>query len=134
MIVNRQREKLQQVLTAEQAKERPPAKPEIQYEDFSKLDLRTGTILAAEKVPKADKLLKLTVELGSEQRTIVSGIAQHFKPEELPGQPVVIVANLAPRTLKGIESQGMILTAENEKGELVFVNAPKGWGDGFGVK
>ncbi|MCB9301378.1 MAG: methionine--tRNA ligase [Lewinellaceae bacterium] len=134
MIVNRQREKLQQVLTAEQTKERPPAKPEIQYEDFSKLDLRTGTILAAEKVPKADKLLKLTVELGSEQRTIVSGIAQHFKPEELPGQPVVIVANLAPRTLKGIESQGMILTAENEKGELVFVNAPKGWGDGFGVK
>ncbi|MCB0568981.1 MAG: methionine--tRNA ligase [Phaeodactylibacter sp.] len=133
-IVNRQRDKLQQVLAAEQASQRPPAKPEIQYDDFSKLDLRTGTIVAAEKVPKADKLLKLAVDLGTEQRTIVSGIAQHFDPEQLPGQPVVVVANLAPRKLRGIESQGMILTAENEQGQLEFVHAPKGWGNGFEIK
>lgn len=134
-IVNRQREKLQQVMAAEQpAAAAAPAKAEIQYDDFARLDLRTGVIIAAEKVPKADKLLKLTVGLGAEQRTIVSGIAQHFDPETLPGQPVVVVANLAPRKLRGIESQGMILTAENENGELQFVSAPKGWGNGLEVK
>lgn len=94
------------------------AKPEIQYDDFAKLDLRVGTIVQAEKVEKADKLLKLSVDLGTEVRTIVSGIALHFTPESLVGKQVVIVANLAPRKLRGIESQGMILTAEEKSGKL----------------
>jgi len=97
-------------------------KSEIQYDDFAKLDLRVGTILSAEKVAKADKLLKLEVDLGSEKRTIVSGIALHFKPEDLVGRQVVIVANLAPRKLKGIESNGMILSAEDENGKLHLLN------------
>ena len=97
-------------------------KPEIQYDDFAKLDLRAGTILSAEKVAKADKLLKLEVDLGFEKRIIVSGIALHFKPENLVGKQVVIVANLAPRKLKGIESQGMILTAEQKNGSLKLIS------------
>lgn len=96
---------------------------EIQYDDFAKLDLRLGKIIAAEKVEKADKLLKLTVDLGYEQRTIVSGIALHFKPEDIIGKQVSVVANLAPRKLKGIESKGMILMAENKEGALQFINA-----------
>lgn len=100
----------------------PPAfKPAIQFDDFAKIDLRTGTIVSAEKVEKADKLLKLSIDLGSEVRTIVSGIAQHFKPEDLSGQQVVVVANLAPRKMRGIESNGMILMASDEKGKLHFV-------------
>jgi methionyl-tRNA synthetase len=97
-------------------------KPEIVYDDFGKLDLRIGTITAAEKVEKADKLLKLQVDLGFEQRTIVSGIAQHFTPESLVNKQVIIVANLAPRKMRGIESQGMILTAEQPDGKLILVN------------
>lgn len=98
------------------------AKAEIQYDDFAKLDLRVGTILQAEKVEKADKLLKLLVDIGTEKRTVVSGIAQHFTPEEIVGKQVTLVANLAPRKMRGIESQGMILMAENAAGKLVFVN------------
>jgi methionyl-tRNA synthetase len=97
-------------------------KEQIQYDDFAKLDLRVGTIVAAEKVPKADKLLKLQVDLGFETRTIVSGIAEHFKPEEITGKQVVVVANLAPRKMRGIESNGMILMAEDKAGKLHFVN------------
>lgn len=98
------------------------AKPDIAFDDFAKLDLRVGTIVAAEKVPKADKLLKLSIDIGEAQpRTVVSGIALHFQPEELPGQQVVLVANLAPRKMRGVESQGMVLMAEDERGELVFV-------------
>ena len=97
-------------------------KSEITFDDFAKIDLRVGTILTAEKVEKADKLLKLTVDMGSEVRTIVSGIAEHFKPEELIGIQVSVVANLAPRKLRGIESKGMILLAENEAGKLEFVS------------
>jgi len=134
LIVSRQKEKLHQVLEVEKGEEREPIKPVVEYDDFAKLDFRTGTITAAEAVPKADKLLKLTVDLGSEQRTVVSGIAQFFKPEDLPGQPVVLVANLAPRKLRGIESQGMILMAENSRGELAFVNPKKGWGNGWVVR
>ena len=100
----------------------PVAKAEIVYDDFAKLDLRVGTILSAEKVEKADKLLKLNIDLGSEQRTIVSGIAQHFKPEEILGRQVVVVANLAPRKMRGIESNGMILMAEDPAGRLHFVH------------
>jgi methionyl-tRNA synthetase len=98
------------------------SKSEIQYDDFAKLDLRIGTITTAEKVEKADKLLKLLVDLGSEKRTIVSGIAQHFTPESLLNKQVIVVANLAPRKMRGIESQGMILTAEQPDGKLILVN------------
>ncbi|MGZ3837036.1 MAG: methionine--tRNA ligase [Flavisolibacter sp.] len=97
-------------------------KPAIAYEDFAKLDLRIGTIQSAEKVEKADKLLKLQVELGFETRTIVSGIAQHFSPESLLNRQVIVVANLAPRKMRGIESQGMILMAEQPDGQLILVN------------
>lgn len=97
-------------------------KPSINYDDFAKLDLRIGTIVAAEKVEKADKLLKLTVDMGTETRTIVSGIAMHFKPEQITGKQVTVVANLAPRKMRGIESQGMILMAEDAAGTLHFIN------------
>jgi methionyl-tRNA synthetase len=97
-------------------------KSEIVFDDFAKIDLKVGTILAAEKVEKADKLLKLSVDLGFETRTIVSGIALHFKPEEIIGKQVVVVANLAPRKMRGIESNGMILMAEDKDGKLHFVN------------
>ena len=100
-------------------------KPEIVYDDFIKNDLRVATILEAEKVEKADKLLKLTLDLGFEKRTVVSGIALYFKPEEIIGKKVTLLANLAPRKLKGIESQGMILMSENEDGSLKFVAAPE---------
>jgi methionyl-tRNA synthetase len=97
-------------------------KPTIVYDDFAKLDLKVGTILQAEKVAKADKLLKLLVDMGAEQRTIVSGIAQHFNPADIIGRQVVVVANLAPRKMKGIESNGMILMAEDKSGKLHFVS------------
>jgi methionyl-tRNA synthetase len=84
--------------------------------------LKVGKVLSAEKVEKADKLLKLQVDLGFEQRTIVSGIALHFKPEDLVGKQVVVVVNLAPRKLKGIESNGMILSAEDKNGRLHLIN------------
>ena len=93
-------------------------KPEIVYDDFAKLELKAGTVTACEKIAKADKLLKLEVDLGTEKRTIVSGIAQHYNPEEMVGKQVIVVTNLAPRKMKGIESQGMILTAENSDGKL----------------
>lgn len=96
-------------------------KPLISFDDFAKLDLRVGKILAAEKVEKADKLLQFTVDMGYEKRTIVSGIAAHFTPEETIGQLVTVVANLAPRKIRGVESKGMILLAENENGKLIFI-------------
>ncbi|HUZ57646.1 MAG TPA: methionine--tRNA ligase [Hanamia sp.] len=96
-------------------------KPEIVFDDFAKIDLKVGTILSAEKVEKADKLLKLEIDLGFEKRTILSGIAQHFSPEEIIGKQVVVVANLAPRKLRGIESNGMILMAEDKEEKLHFV-------------
>jgi methionyl-tRNA synthetase len=100
----------------------PNLKSQIEYDDFSKLDIRTGKIIEAEKVPKADKLLKLLVDIGFEQRTIVSGIAEHFSPEEIVGKEVSVLINLAPRKLRGIESNGMILMAEDANGKLYFVN------------
>ena len=97
-------------------------KSTIVYDDFAKLDLRVGKIIAADKVEKADKLLKLQIDLGFETRTIVSGIALHFKPEEVINKQVVLVANLAPRKMRGIESNGMILMAEDANGKLHFIN------------
>jgi methionyl-tRNA synthetase len=108
-------------------------KSQIQYDDFAKLDLKVGTITAAQKVEKADKLLKLEVDLGYEKRTIVSGIALHFQPETIIGKQVVIVANLAPRKMKGIESNGMILMAEDKDGKLKFINPDEATANGSGV-
>ena len=131
-IVDAQRAKLQAVLEAEKVAERAPVKPEIQFDDFTKLDIRTGTITEATKVKKANKLLQLTVDLGNETRTIVSGIAQHYQPEVVIGQEVLVLVNLAPRKLRGIESEGMILMAEDEAGKLIFAQAT-GAGNGFQV-
>lgn len=108
-------------------------KPEIVFDDFAKIDLRVGTIVSAEKVEKADKLLKLSVDLGFETRTIVSGIALHFKPEEIVGKQVTVVVNLAPRKMRGIESNGMILMAEDNHGKLHFVNPESEINAGAGV-
>lgn len=105
---------------AEPAPSADPIKETIEFDQFAGIDLRVGTITAAEKVKKADKLLKLAVDIGIETRTVVSGIAKFYQPEDLPGQQVVLVANLAPRKLRGIESQGMILMAESPDGTLVF--------------
>jgi methionyl-tRNA synthetase len=98
-----------------------PFKDNISFDDFTKLDLRIATVKAAEAVPKTQKLLKLTIDLGNETRTVVSGIAEHYKPEEVIGRQVCLVANLAPRDIKGITSQGMILMTEDDSGKLVFV-------------
>lgn len=111
----------------------PSLKPQIQYEDFARLDLKVGTITAAQKVEKADKLLKLEVDLGFEKRTIVSGIALHFQPEAIIGKQVVIVANLAPRKMRGIESNGMILMAEDSDGKLKFISPDETTGNGSAV-
>ncbi|MBS1741859.1 MAG: methionine--tRNA ligase [Bacteroidetes bacterium] len=108
-------------------------KPLIQYDDFAKMDLKVGTIRSAEKVEKADKLLKLEVDLGFETRTIVSGIALHFEPTTIIGKQVIVVANLAPRKMRGIESNGMILMAENAAGKLIFVNPDEATENGSGV-
>jgi len=108
-------------------------KEEIQFDDFAKIDLRVGTITEAQKVPKADRLLQLTVEMGFETRTIVSGIAEHFEVENIIGQQVVVVCNLAPRKLRGIMSQGMILMAENDEGKLEFVAPSVAVNNGSGV-
>jgi methionyl-tRNA synthetase len=110
--------------TRESNEEPVPAtalKEEISFDDFTKMDLRTGTILEAERVPKTKKLLRLQVDLGFEIRTIVSGIAEYHDPASLPGKKVTVLANLAPRTIKGIESRGMILLSENPDGSLLFV-------------
>lgn len=124
--IEAQREKLHAAAVKKTEEQTPPAflpvKETIGFDDFSKIDLRAGTIVAAEKVKKADKLLQLQVDLGFETRTIVSGIALHYTPEEIIGQQVTVVTNLAPRKMKGIESQGMILMSEDADGKLVFVS------------
>ena len=99
-----------------------PLKEEITFDDFTKLDLRVGTIIEAQKMPKTKKLLVLKVDTGIDVRTIVSGIAETFSPEEVIGKQVTVLVNLAPRKLRGVESQGMILMSEDETGKLVFIN------------
>jgi methionyl-tRNA synthetase len=98
-----------------------PAKDSVSFDDFTKLDIRTATVLEAEKVPKTTKLLKLKIDTGIDIRTIVSGIAEYFEPQNLIGKQISIVANLEPRKIKGIESKGMILMAEDKEGKLVLV-------------
>ena len=111
-----------------------PIRENIAFEDFTKLDIRVGTILECTKVPKADKLLQFRIDDGLEKRTIVSGIAQHYKPEELVGKQVCFIANLAPRKLKGIVSEGMILSAENFDGSLAVIMPQKEVKPGSEVK
>ena len=122
-----------QTTKTEAAVETQQLKPTIQYDDFAKLDLRVGKITNAEKVEKADKLLKLEVDMGFEKRTIVSGIALHFSPENIIGKQVVVVANLAPRKMRGIESNGMILMAEDNGGVLKFINPDQDTSNGSPV-
>lgn len=107
------------------AKTVPPGKETIEFDDFAKMDIRIGEIVAAEKMEKSKKLLKLTVNDGIKERTILSGIAEHFKPEEVIGKQVSFLANLAPRTMMGLESEGMILMAEDADGSLSFVQPDK---------
>jgi len=109
-------------------------KDNIDYEDFAKMDIRIGTIIAAEKVPKTKKLLKLTIDTGFDKRTVVSGIAEYFEAEKVIGQQVSILVNLAPKIIKGIDSKGMILMAENSDGSLVFVTPTTKIKEGSGVR
>jgi methionyl-tRNA synthetase len=122
--IQKQIDKLEATKTANKAENKiaEPQKETIQFEDFSKMDIRSGTILEAEKMPKANKLLILKVDTGIDIRTIVSGIAESFKPEDIVGKRVTVLVNLAPRNLRGVESQGMILMTTNIEGKLVFVN------------
>ena len=106
---------------AEAAKKIEPQKPEVTFEQFGAMDIRTATVLAAERVPKTDKLLKLTIDTGIDQRTIVSGIAEYYSPEDMVGKQICILANLAPRTIRGIESKGMILMAKQGDGKMRFI-------------
>lgn len=122
--IQQQVDKLEATKTANAAENKvaEPQKDLIAYEDFAKMDIRTGTIIEAEKMPKANKLLVLKVDTGIDVRTIVSGIAESFTPEEVVGKRVTVLVNLAPRALRGVESQGMILMTQNAEGKLVFVN------------
>jgi methionyl-tRNA synthetase len=124
-IVQKQLEKLQ----ASRVKTEPtvqPIKEEMTFDDFQKLDLRVGEVIACERVPKADKLLNLTIRTGLDERTVLSGIAEHFEPEQVVGRRVTVLVNLAPRTMRGIESQGMVLMAETAEGHLRFVTPEEG--------
>ena len=133
-VVDEQRAKLSQAKDAAEAASKivEPQKDTTSFDEFQKMDIRVGTIIEAEKIKKAKKLLKLKVDTGIDQRTVVSGIAQFFEPEKLIGQQVSILVNLSPRKMLGIESEGMILMAENNKGELQFI-APQGGSDNGGV-
>jgi methionyl-tRNA synthetase len=110
-----------------------PQKENVTFDDFQKMDIRIATILEAERVPKTDKLLKLKLDTGIDQRTVVSGIAKYYNPDEIIGKQVCLLANLAPREIKGIASQGMILMAEDKDGSLAFVTPTKGITNGGGV-
>ncbi|MBO5855652.1 MAG: methionine--tRNA ligase [Alistipes sp.] len=124
-VIQKQLDKLeasrQAKLAAEASQNITEQKPEVSFDDFQKMDIRVSTILEAEKVAKTKKLLKLTIDTGIDKRTIVSGIAEYYTPEELVGRQVLVLANLAPRAIKGIESRGMILMAEDALGRLVLV-------------
>jgi len=124
--IQKQLDKLEATKTANastnSAQVMEPQKDIITFEDFAKVDLRIGTIIEAEKMPKANKLLVLKVDTGIDVRTIVSGIAEHFTPEEVIGKRVTVLVNLAPRALRGVESEGMLLLTNNAEGKLVFVN------------
>ena len=107
-----------------------PQKEDISFDDFTRMDLRVATILEAEKIPKTKKLLKMTVDSGIDKRTVVSGIAEYYTPEEVCGKKVVLLANLKPRKIKGVESHGMLLMAENHDGSLSFLSPEKAFENG----
>jgi methionyl-tRNA synthetase len=111
-----------------------PGKEPVTFDDFSRIDIRTATILEAEKVPKTTKLLKLKIDTGLDVRTIVSGIAEHYDPDTIIGRQISIVANLEPRKIKGIESKGMILMAEDKNGKLVMVAPSENVSNGSMIK
>lgn len=135
--IERQIAKLQAAKQANEAKGNkpnfPPQKGLIDFETFETLDLRVGRILTAERVPKANKLLKFTVDTGIDRRTIVSGVAEHFAPEELVGKQVSVVMNLKPRVIRGVESQGMLIFAQDADGKLVVVAPNREVADGAGI-
>ena len=131
-VIKAQTDRLEQIKAANQAAaaaaeaERAaahvePQKPEVEYDDFARMDIRTATVLAAERVPKTDKLLKLTIDTGIDTRTIVSGIAEYYAPEDMVGKQICILANLKPRAIRGIESKGMILMAKQGDGKMRFI-------------
>jgi len=134
--INRQIEKLKKTRSEKgsAAPDVSPLKEPVSYEDFSRLDIRTATVLEAEKVPETNKLLKLKIDCGTDIRTIVSGIAEYYKPEDLIGKQILVIANLEPRKIKGIESKGMILMAEEPGGKLVLVSPVDKTGNGSVVK
>ena len=124
----------QQDEVVEEESNHEPIKDTIGYDDFVKMDIRVARILEAEKVPKTDKLLKLTLDLGNEKRTVVSGIAEHYDPESIIGTQVSLLANLAPRKLRGILSEGMILMAEDGDGKLSFVGPDQSIDEGSVIR
>jgi methionyl-tRNA synthetase len=123
--IDAQIEKLKATSVNQSNPKAKPMKDEITFDEFTKMDIRISTILTAEKHPDADKLIKMTVDTGIDERTIVSGIAEHYKPEDIIGKQVSVLINLAPRKIRGVESQGMILMAENNEGDLAFVSPEK---------
>lgn len=136
-VIDKQIEKLnnkKQAATVVEESPVIPAKENINYESFAAMDIRTGTILTAEKVAKTKKLLKLTIDTGIDQRTVVSGIAEYYEPEAIIGQKVSILVNLEPRDIKGITSQGMILMAENTEGKLSFVAPVEDFNNGSVIR
>jgi len=136
-MIEQQVQKLLDTRKANEAQEEKPVKPQkaaIQFDDFTKMDLRVGTILEAEVVPKTKKLLKLLIDTGIDKRTVVSGIAEYYQPENIIGQQVVMLVNLEARKIRGIESQGMIMMAENADGKLCFVTPSEGFMNGAEVK
>jgi methionyl-tRNA synthetase len=122
--VDKQVEKLKEArrIKEQEAQGIQPAKENISFEDFTKLDIRVGKILEAERVPKTKKLMQLKIDTGLDQRTVVAGIAEQFNPEDIKGKQVSIAVNLEPKKIKGIQSQGMILMAEDSEGNLTFLS------------
>jgi methionyl-tRNA synthetase len=134
--ISKQIEKLMNTKKANEAETTKvvPLKPAVSFDDFTKIDIRTATILEAEKVPKTTKLLKLKIDTGNDIRIIVSGIAEHYAPEDIIGKQISIIANLEPRKIKGIESNGMILMAEDKDGKLVMISPEKKTANGSTIK
>ncbi|GAA4645687.1 methionine--tRNA ligase [Pontixanthobacter gangjinensis] len=127
--IQKQLDRLEATKTANEMENQQvePQKDIATFDDFTKMDLRVGTIIEAEKMPKTKKLMVLKVDTGLDKRTVVSGIAEHFKADEIIGKKVTVLVNLAPRKLRGVESEGMILMTENAEGKLVFVNPDEDW-------
>ena len=124
------RKEREEAAKAEAAKQVAPQKELCSFEQFEAMDIRTATVLEAERVPKTDKLLKLTIDTGIDKRTIVSGIAEYYTPEQMLGKQICILANLAPRTIRGIESKGMILMARQGDGKMRFITPAEALANG----